>query len=389
MIPRQSAKLAATLAEQFKILAIIGPRQAGKTTLAQAVFPDRPYVSLETPDEAAFARDDPLAFFSRFPEGAIIDEAQRCPHLFSYLQGIVDATRRPGQFILTGSQHFGLMEGLTQSLAGRVGFLRLLPLSLGEIQNTSASPKSLKDILFSGGYPPLYDQPVTVQQWLDAYITTYTERDVRQVANVQDLNSFQLFLRLCAGNVGQLLNLSRIGNDVGVSHNTIHSWIGILETSFILFRLQPHHTNFRKRLVKTPKFYFYDTGLAARLLGIESPDQLMTHSSRGALFENWVITEFLKGRSARGKRDNFFFWRSNIGNEIDLVAEQAEQLMPVEIKSGATIAPDWLTAFEAWLALAGSVAKAPHIVYGGEEAQSRKGIRILPWRQIASLADNI
>ena len=377
------------MAREFKIVAIIGPRQAGKTTLARSVFSDMPYVSLETPDDLQFAREDPRRFLGQYPEGAVIDEAQRCPDLFSYLQGIVDGKNRPGQFILTGSQHFGLMENLTQSLAGRVGFLRLLPFSLAELQSAGRAPCAVDEMLFKGGYPPLYDQPVVPERWLDAYITTHLERDVRLLVNVRDLNPFQFFIRLCAGSIGQLLNLSRLGGDVGVDQKTIRSWLGILESSFIAFRLQPHHRNFRKRLVKTPKLYFYDPALAVRLLGIESADQLVTHPLRGALFENWVITELLKGRGARGKSDNLYFWRSHVGHEVDIIAEHGERLMPVEIKSGATIASDWFASLHSWLDMAGPVAQNPTLVYGGDRRQSRSGLEILPWQEIGALAEII
>jgi uncharacterized protein len=387
MIDRRPAALAKTLANEFKIVAIVGPRQAGKTTLARTVFPEMPYVSLEAPDDLQFAREDPRRFLGQYSAGAVIDEAQRCPELFSYLQGIVDSTKRPGQFVLTGSQHFGLMEGLTQSLAGRVGFLRLLPFSLGELQSAGWAPGSLDELLFKGGYPPLYDQPVSPERWLNAYVTTYVERDVRQLVNVRDLSSFQLFVRLCAGNTGQLLNISRLGADAGVDQKTARSWLGILESSFIAFRLQPHHRNFRKRLVKTPKLYFYDTGLAVRLLGVESSEQLVTHPLRGAIFENWVITELIKGRSARGKSDNLSFWRSHIGHEVDVVAEHGDRLMPVEIKSGATVASDWFEDLRLWLDLAGDIAEKSYLVYGGDRPQSRNGIEVLPWRQISALGE--
>ena len=389
MIPRQAADLAATLAREFRVVAIVGPRQAGKTTLAREVFADRPYVSLEAPDTLAFALDDPRRFLAQYPDGAVIDEAQRCPDLFSYLQGVVDEQDEPGRFILTGSQHFGLMEKLTQSLAGRVGFLRLLPFSLPELQKARRAPESVEAMLFKGGYPPLYDQPVTPERWLDAYITTYVERDVRQLVDVRDLTAFQLFVRLCAGTVGQLLNLSRIGADAGVNQTTARRWLGILETSFVAFRLRPHHRNFRKRLVKTPKLYFYDAALASRLLGVDSPEQLTTHAMRGPLFENWVVTELLKGRGARGKADNLYFWRSHVGREIDVVAEHADRLQPIEVKSGATVASDWLTDLRAWLDLAGPVAERPTLVYGGDARQSRRGVDVLPWREIGELAESV
>lgn len=387
MIPRQAEPLARELAGQFKVLAIVGPRQAGKTTLARTVFDDRPYVSLEDPDDLRFASEDPRRFLGQFPDGAVVDEAQRCPDLFSYLQGVVDARRLPGQFVLTGSQHFGLVEKISQSLAGRVGFLRLLPFSLPELQVGDVAPPSLDDLLFKGGYPPLYDQPLTPERWLNAYVMTYVERDVRQLVNVRNLNAFQLFVRLCAGSCGQVLNLSRIATEVGIDQKTVRAWLGILEAGFIVFRLQPHHRNFRKRLVKTPKLYFHDTGLAARLLGVESPTQLVLHPMRAALFENWVVSEILKGRGVRGKDDNVFFWRSHVGHEVDIVADHGTRLMPIEAKSGATVGPDWLGGLRRWMELAGGAGHDPTLVYGGTRAQLRDGVRLVPWTQIGSLTE--
>jgi len=389
VITRQAADLAKKMANEFKVVAVVGPRQSGKTTLARAVFANKRYVSLEEPDNLQFAREDPRRFFDQYPDGAVIDEAQRCPDLFSHLQGIVDARNTPGQFILTGSQHFGLMQSITQSLAGRVGFLRLLPFSLKELQSADKAPDSIETMLFKGGYPPLYDQPVVPERWLDAYITTYVERDVRQLINIRDLSAFQLFLRLCAANVGQMLNASRLGGDVGIDQKTVRAWIGLLESSFIVFRLLPHFRNYRKRLVKTPKLYFYDPALAARLMGIESPGQLVTHPQRGALFENWVIAELLKGRGARGKADNLFFWRSHVGHEIDVIADRGDLLLPIEIKSGSTIASDWFVGLQKWLDLAGSEAVKPTLVYGGRGQQSRKGIDVIPWNEIEHLADSV
>lgn len=387
MITRESAQLAQTLAHEFKIVAIIGPRQSGKTTLSQAVFGDKPYVSLEEPDQRQFAQEDPRRFLSLYPEGAIIDEAQRCPDLFSYLQGVVDARSETGQFILTGSQHFGLLERISQSLAGRVGFLRLLPFSLAELQEGGWQPECLDHLIFKGGYPPVYDLPAAPERWYNAYITTYIERDVRQLLNVRDLGAFQRFVALCAGHCGQLFNASRLGADVGVTYNTIRAWVDLLEASFILFRLRPHHRNFRKRLVKNPKLYFYDTGLACRLLGIEAPEQLAMHPMRGALFENWVVSELLKGRSNRGKSDNLFFWRNHVGQEIDVVVEHGQRLLPVEIKSGSTVAPDWFDGLQRWCDLAGDVAETPYLVYGGDQQQGRDDIAVLPWREIGQLAE--
>ena len=385
MVTRQAEPLARTLAREFKVVAIVGPRQSGKTTLAKAVFAAKPYASLEDPDLLRFAQEDPRGFLGQYPGGALIDEAQRCPELFSYLQGVVDRNREAGQFVLTGSQHFGLVQRITQSLAGRVGFVDLLPFSAPELLAGGWLPASLDAALLSGGYPPVFDMPASPERWYNAYLNTYVERDVRQLRNVQDLPTFQRVLRLCAGAVGQLADLTRIGNDAGVDQKTVRAWLGVLEASFILFRLQPHHRSFRKRLVKTPKLYFYDVGVAARLIGIESAEQMNTHTLRGALFENWVITEYLKRRWNAGKQSNLFFWRSHGGLEVDLVLEQGQALAPVEIKSGATVSPDWLRAVRRWRELAGASAVRPVIVYGGDQAQQRSDADIVPWRQLAQL----
>lgn len=383
MVTREAEPLVRTLAREFKVVAIVGPRQSGKTTLAKAVFAAKPYASMEDPDQLQFAQEDPRGFLAQYPGGAVIDEAQRCPELFSYLQGVVDRNRDPGQFVLTGSQHFGLVQRITQSLAGRVGFVHLLPFSAPELLAGDWLPGSLDAALLHGGYPPVFDMPASPERWYNAYLATYIERDVRQLRNVQDLPTFQRVLRLCAGSVGQLADLSRIGNDAGVDQTTVRAWLGVLEASFIVFRLQPHHRNFRKRLVKTPKLYFYDVGVAARLIGIESAEQMNTHPLRGALFENWVIVEYLKRRLNAGKESNLFFWRSHGGLEVDLVLEHGQALAPVEIKSGATVSPDWMRPLRRWRELAGSTAGHPVIVYGGDQAQQRSDAAIVPWRQLA------
>ena len=389
MVPRQAEALALELSEQFKVIAIVGPRQSGKTTLARSVFSSLPYVSLETPDERSFALEDPRGFLNRFHNGAVIDEAQRCPEIFSYIQGIVDLKKTQGQFILTGSQHFGLMENLTQSLAGRIGFMQLLPFSSAELSPAGFLPDSLLGCLLKGGYPPIYDQPVIPARWLDAYISTYIERDVRQLINVRDLNTFQLFLRLCAGSTGQLLNISRIATETGVDQKTARSWLSVLEASFIVYRLAPHHKNFRKRLVKMPKLYFYDTGLAARLVGIEDENQLMTHPLRGALFENWVITELLKTLANKGKKDCLSFWRSHVGHEVDVVAQRAGKLIPIEIKAGATLVGEWFGSLTWWLEQAQSEAGQPFLVYGGDQRMKRNKIEVIPWKALHELSETL
>jgi predicted AAA+ superfamily ATPase len=389
MIKRELEAGVRKLAGQFKAVAITGPRQSGKTTLARAVFADKAYVSLEAPDERERAIRDPRQFLSRFAEGCVLDEVQRAPQLFSYLQEELDRSADPGRYILTGSQQFGMMEQITQSLAGRIGMATLLPFSISELEQGGYRGEHLNQVLWKGAYPPIFDQGIEPDLWLDSYITTYIERDVRQIVNIQDTLAFQRFLSLCAGSVGQLFNASRIGNDCGLNHGTVTKWLSILEASYIAYRLPPHHRNFRKRLVKTPKLYFWDTGLVCRLLGIEHPDQLATHPLRGAVFENWAVTELMKGRCNRLLKSNLYFWRNNTGMEVDVLAEKSGKLMPVEIKSGSTIGSDWTTGLERWLELAGEEAIEPGLIYGGDTKWKDHGVEILPWKSVSSLAKRL
>jgi len=282
MIPRIAEKTVEKLALGYPVVTITGPRQSGKTTLARQVFPDKVYVSLEDPNQREFAEEDPKGFLSNLPDGAVLDEVQRCPALFSWLQGVVDADGRMGLFILTGSQQFGLISGISQSLAGRAARVQLLPFSLAELATVYRPPQSLDQLLYRGSYPPIHDRDVAPVHWYADYVSTYIERDVRQMVNVRDLSTFQRFVRLCAGRNGQLLNLSALSNDCGISQNTAKSWLSVLEASYIVFLLQPHHRNFRKRIVKAPKLYFLDTGLVSWLLGIQNAEQLSIHSMRGA-----------------------------------------------------------------------------------------------------------
>jgi hypothetical protein len=383
MIKRQAEAVLLDLAKGYPILAITGPRQAGKTTLARSAFPGKRYVSLEDLDEREFATQDTRGFLARFPDGAIVDEAQRCPNLFSYLQTRVDAELRMGLFVLTGSQQFGLMSNITQTLAGRVGLIQLLPFSLQELQAVNAPITNLDDVLWRGMYPPIYDRNLAPEKWFANYVMTYIERDVRQVVEVQNLSLFQRFIKMCAARVGQLLNMSSLAIDCGVSHNTIRSWLSVLEAGYVVFLLQPHHQNFGKRLVKTPKLYFHDTGLAAFLLGIRDAEHLSIHSARGALFENFVVSELIKHRYNQGLPSNLYFWRNNTGDEVDVVIEQGEKLLPLEIKSGQTFNADFLTGINKWMKIAGNVALTPQLVYGGSEQMTRNGVEVRSWKQIA------
>jgi len=382
LITRDAAETLRRLAKGFPVVAITGPRQAGKTTLARQVFADKPYVTLEDPEEREFALSDPRRFLMRFPAGAILDEVQRCPDLLSYLQGMVDERRRTGEFVLTGSQQFGLLSGITQSLAGRVGLVQLLPLSIAELKSARKLPADLDKFLLQGGYPPIYDRRLSPTDWFPNYVNTYIERDVRQVLAVRDLTSFQRFLRLCAARTGQMLNLSSLGADCGISHATAREWLTVLEASYVLMLLKPYHNNFGKRLVKTPKLYFLDVGLAAWLLGMRDAAALGIHAQRGALFETWVVSEIVKQRFNAGETPELFFWRDSAGNEVDLVYETPDGLQGVEIKSGATFAPDWLGGLKKWQALPGNRACKPWLVYGGSRSQSRETAEMFGWRDL-------
>lgn len=387
MIPRQASQTLQRLSRGFPVLAITGPRQSGKTTLARATFPDKPYVSLENPDIRGFAESDPRAFLAGFPDGAILDEVQRTPELFSYLQGLVDGDGRMGLFILTGSQQFDLRSRITQSLAGRVGLVHLLPFSQVELRQTPTPPADLETALYKGAYPPLYMRELRPHDWLSAYVATYLERDLHQLIQVRGLKTFQVFLRMCAARTGQLLNLSALANDCGITHHTAKAWLSVLEASYLLFLLPPHHRNLGKRLTKSPKLYFLDTGLACWLMGIHDQEPLRFHAQRGALFEAWVVAELLKGRFNRGLPSNLYFWRDSAGNEIDVLLDQGERLLPIEIKAGTTINPDYFSGLNKWRALAGDAALQPLLIYAGSEAQTRTQADILPWHQVGAWAE--
>jgi len=385
LIRRDAEDTLLRLAREYPVVAVTGPRQSGKTTLVKRVFPDKPYVSLEDLDEREAASVDPRGFLARYPNGAVLDEVQRCPALFSYLQTHLDQTRRKGLFILTGSQQFNLLSGITQSLAGRVGLLVLLPFSLRELRTAGWAPKRLTDLLFQGLYPPIYDEHPQPGPWYGNYVRAYLERDVRQIVNVRDLAAFQRFVRICAGRSAQLTNLSGLAADCGVTHNTARAWLSVLEASYVIHILQPHHRNFNKRTIKTPKLYLWDTGLACRLLGIQNAEQIDVHPLRGALFETWVVAELLKARHNRGLDSNLFFWRDRSGNEIDVLLEQAGKLMPVEIKAGATISADFFRGLDQWKQLARKEAGPSWLIYGGKESHVRQGHQVVSWSDVGTL----
>ncbi len=376
MIEREITPCLVRLFKQYPFVTVTGPRQSGKTTLCRAAFPHLEYVNLEAPDQREFAESDPRGFFARLGEGAILDEIQRVPELLSYLQVLADEAGRNSFFVLTGSEQFRLSDAINQSLAGRTALLRLLPFSLAERQRTGAS-NSVDDMLYSGFYPRIYDRKLEPRQALGDYFETYVERDVRRIGEIRNLSSFRRFVRLCAGRVGQLANLSSLGADAGVSHTTAGHWLTILEASYVVFRLPPFHANISKRLVKTPKLYFYDVGLASHLIGIKHAGQISTHPLRGPLFENAVVVETLKHRFNRGRQSNLSFFRDTQGLECDLLYENGHGMGAIEIKSGATIASDYFDSLNrVTKALPQIVAGV--IVYGGVDRQTRRDREVVP-----------
>lgn len=381
MIPRQAEAYIRSVYAHFPVVFLTGPRQSGKTTLAKALFKNLPYVLLELPDQQRLAREDPRSFMMKYSTGAILDEVQHVPELFSYLQGVVDDNREV-RFILTGSQNFLLNEKITQSLAGRAGMVTLLPLSLQELSDKIPATQ-YEAWIVRGFYPELFNRKVPSELFYPAYVQTYLERDVRSLQNVGNLAQFNLFLKLCAGRTGQVLNLSALAADAGVSVNTSKAWLSVLEASYIVFRLQPHYKNFNKRLVKSPKLYFNDTGLVCYLLGIEGVPQLSTHYALGALFENFVIAECYKQRLARGKRDGLYYWKDNKGTEVDLLVEDGNDIKAYEIKAGRTANTSYFKNLIYWDKLNGSTSKST-VIYGGELSQTISGYNLISWKEMVS-----
>lgn len=378
MKPRSARAHLQELRRYFPVVALIGPRQAGKTTLARLECPDHPYVSLENPDTRWQAESDPRSFLARFPAGAILDEVQRVPELFSYLQEIVDEAPEPGRWILTGSHQFGLKGRITQSLAGRVGILNLLPFTTAEWYGESLP--GLEELLHRGLFPPMLDRDIPARVWIPQYVATYIERDVRDILPVRDLGAFSRFVRMCAARSGQLVNLSSLGADCGITHNTAKTWIDVLEASHLVVQLRPWHENFGKRLIKAPKLYFVDTGLLCWLLGIESPSQLSTHAQRGPIFETWVVSEAVKRARNLGEEPNLHFWRDQAGLEVDLLHVRGDRLHAIEIKSGITVAPDWFKGLRKFEALAGARVERSTLLHGGAESHSHQGVDVRSWK---------
>lgn len=384
MIKRAAALKLNQLAKKFPVVGLLGPRQSGKTTLAKELFPEKPYISFENHDTVQLAANDPRAFLKLYKNGAVFDEIQRAPQLLSYLQEVVDNhSRKAGLFVITGSQNLLLLEAVSQTLAGRVAFIQLLPFSQAELSATSFAKQSLESFLLKGGYPRLYQQKIKSTDYYPNYLLTYVERDVRQIKNISNLGLFQRFLKVCATRVGQQINYSSIGNDCGIDQKTVLNWLGILEASFVAFRLQPFYNNLGKRLVQMPKLYFYDTGLCCSLLEIENEKQLTNHPLRGSLLENFMILELLKARLNKGLRSNLYYWRDRTGNEIDVLLEQPTGAVPVEIKSAATFHLDFLKGIKYWQKLNPNV-KDSYLIFTGKDGATEK-TKILNWRNVGAI----
>lgn len=383
MINREVKNRILKHSREYPIIALIGPRQSGKTTLVKEIFPKKPYVNMEDAEIREFASSDPKGFLSQYDSGAIIDEAQKAPKLFSYLQLEVDEKKKNGLFILTGSQNFLLMENISQSLAGRVSIFKILPLSLKEINAVENIGSDADRLIFKGFYPRLYDKKTEISAYYANYIQTYVERDVRMIKNIGDLSRFKRFMILCASRTGQLLNVSSLASDCGINVHTASSWLAILEASFVIFLLQPHYENYSKRVVKMPKLYFFDTGLLCRLLGIQNVEQLQSHYLRGGIFEAFIISDILKYGYSNGVDLDIYFWRDKLGNEIDLLINSAGGKKLIEIKSSQTIVGDYFKGLNYYNNLVKSSKNKSFIIYGGNEEQQRTTAKVVGWQKLA------
>ncbi len=383
MIEREAAEKVLYFARHYPVVTITGPRQSGKTTLCRMVFPEKPYVNLEGIEERIYAASDPKGFLARFPDGAVLDEIQRVPDLLSYIQVIVDEHPRTGRFIITGSHNFELMNSINQSLAGRTALVHLLPFSLSEMFR-GEKPKSLTTLLYTGGFPRIYNEKLNPTEAFSFYLSTYIERDLRSLIHIQDLSRFEIFLKLCATRSAQVLNLSSLGNDCGVNHNTIKNWLSILEASYIIKLLHPYYVNQGKRLIKSPKLYFLDTGLASFLLGIQNEGHLDSHPLRGALFETLVVSELLKKRFNHGKTDNLFFLRDSKGHEVDILLDYGSFIDLLEVKLSNTLNREMFKGIHHYRNLYPGTRKCI-LIYGGDQSRKQYNVQTVPWSQLGTM----
>ncbi|MCH1430826.1 MAG: DUF4143 domain-containing protein [Chlamydiales bacterium] len=382
MYQRAMAKELISSSKQYPVVTITGPRQSGKTTLVRTIFPNMPYVNLESPQIFELASSDPIGFLNNYPDGAVLDEIQKCPKLLSEIQVRVDEHKKNGMFILTGSHQIGLRGAIAQSLAGRTAILHLLPMSLEELKDEQISC-SINEILCKGFYPRIYEQNLEANKAYNNYVQTYLERDLRQMIEVKNLQLFQRFLKLCAGRIGQLFNKESIANEVGVSSKTISHWLSILEASYLIFLLPPYFENFGKRIVKTPKIYFCDVGLAAYLLDIETSSQMDRDPLRGQLFENLVILELIKSRWNQGLEHRLYFYRDSQQNEVDIIFRRANDLIPIEVKSAQTFSSSFLKGINKFKKIVETRCQNPSVIYGGDQEQSIHDVKLYHYSNAA------
>ena len=391
MIHREITSQLKKAAKYFSAVAIVGPRQSGKTTLAKFVFPKHEYVSLEDLDKRELANQDPRKFLQNYrsEHGIILDEIQHAPDLLSYIQTIIDREQKKGFFIITGSQNLLVNQAITQTLAGRLAILTLLPLSISELSEANLLPNNIEEAIFKGSYPKIYSENVPPEMLYKNYLQGYVERDVRQLKNILDLNLFQKFLQLCAGRVGQVLNISSLGNDCGIDHKTVASWISLLEATYVIFLLQPYYKNIGKRLIKSPKLYFVDTGIACSLLNIKSPKEVFNHYAYGSLVESFIVSDFYKQYYNMDQRPSLYFWRDYQGNEIDCIVEKSLSLTPIEIKGGQTVNKSYFKQFEYWKDIVKDSPEERFVVYSGEDNQSWSAAEVIGWKQSGKLIELI
>lgn len=388
MIKRLITKHLIRLAKQYPVITLTGPRQSGKTTLCKNIFPSYKYINMEDLMIRNYANDDPRGFLQQFEDNKIIlDEIQRAPNLPSYIQTIVDEKNIAGKFVLTGSQQFEVINAINQSLAGRTAILRLLPFAYNELYPTKTT--ELSDILYSGFYPRIHDQHLNPTEALSFYLSTYIERDLRTLTGIKNLTAFERFLKICATQIGQLLNYSTIANDCGINQNTVKEWLSLLKASYIIYEIQPHFKNFRKRLTKSNKLYFYDIGLASYLLGITKPEHINAHPMRGAIFENFIVSEFVKNCYNNVQELNLYFFRDHVGNEVDLILDYGEQLVSVEIKSSKTIDGDCFKGLNFYQQLSGTKNSAKYLIYAGDENYAQHGTQVFSYKSLKKLFANL
>ena len=382
LIQRNIGEIITRQQEKFPVLALTGPRQSGKTTLLRELFPDYRYLTLENPDVRSFAESDPVAFLQTYDNRVIFDEVQRVPALFSYIQGIVDQSGQMGQFILSGSQNFHLLNNITQTLAGRVALFKLLPFDFAELKTADLLLPAYEDASFKGFYPAIYDRSIDPNVFYANYIQTYIEKDVTELLKIHDLKSFRTYVGRCATRAGQLLNLSSIANECNISHNTAKAWLSILESSYIIFLLKPYYENFNKRLVKTPKLYFYDTGLLCHLLGIRSAEEARENRLKGNIFENMIVAEMFKRNHHRYLHEDFYFWQDSNGHEVDVLQKKAQEFYATEIKATRTVQPGLFKELDSFYRIAAPAPVSRQLIYGGEVGQQRSLYKITGWREL-------